>query len=73
MILIDAEHFIKLQSEIKIQNVTWFQKGQTLTNNKKINMNSNKPKNNNYNYWIIGKHAVESALKNSKRIKNKNF
>jgi len=32
-------------------------------------MDNKKTKNNNYNYWIIGKHAVESALKNSKRIK----
>ena len=32
-------------------------------------MDNNKPKKNNYNYWIIGKHAVDSALKNSQRIK----
>ena len=32
-------------------------------------MDNKKTKNNNHNYWIIGKHAVESALKNSKRIR----
>jgi 23S rRNA (guanosine2251-2'-O)-methyltransferase len=30
---------------------------------------NNRNKKNNQNYWIIGKHAVETALKNSKRIK----
>ena len=30
---------------------------------------NNRNKNNNNSYWIVGKHAVESALKNSKRMK----
>ena len=30
---------------------------------------NNRNKNNNNSYWIVGKHAVESALKNPRRIK----
>lgn len=34
-------------------------------------MDNNKNRNTNDRYWIIGKHAVESALKNTKRIKDR--
>ena len=32
---------------------------------------NNRNKSNNNSYWIVGKHAVESALKNSRRVKYK--